>query len=388
MTAFDPEAPLPGAPDPWVGSSMPAWRDGPPYAMTEMIAAEPALAQRLAQRLRDDPAPAQLVDWIREAADGSRPITLVGCGTSEHAAEAIAGLWTEALALPGGRGVRHAQALEALARPQRDGVVVAVSHEGGTRFTNEALRLARDAGARTALITVSDRSPAAEIAELTITTGEQDQSWCHTVGYLSPLVVGAEVGARLGDGSNLDPTALRALLQIADDERGAEELAKRLVGAARILVVGSGLDHASARELALKLAEGARLPAQALHLETVLHGHLAAAGEETALVVVLAAARTPVCLERAREVLRAGVALGMPTAALTAADLGDDIGAQLTPAGRLAVAVTRLVEPQAAALLGSAIPLQLLAERLARARGVDPDTLGREEPRQTAAASV
>jgi glucosamine 6-phosphate synthetase-like amidotransferase/phosphosugar isomerase protein len=39
----------------------------------------------------------------------------------------------------------------------------------------------------------------------------------------------------------------------------------------------------------------------------------------------------------------------------------------------------------AASLIGSAIPLQLLAERLARARGVDPDTLGREDPAQAAA---
>ena len=55
MAAFDPEAPLPGAPDPWAGSEMPAGRDGPPYAMTEMIAAEPALAERLLRRLAEDP---------------------------------------------------------------------------------------------------------------------------------------------------------------------------------------------------------------------------------------------------------------------------------------------------------------------------------------------
>ena len=52
---FDPDAPLPGAPDPWTGSSTPAPRDGPPYAMTEMIAAEPALAERLAARLAAAP---------------------------------------------------------------------------------------------------------------------------------------------------------------------------------------------------------------------------------------------------------------------------------------------------------------------------------------------
>ena len=81
MTAFDPEAPLPGAPDPWVSSSMPAWRDAPPYAMTEMIAAEPALGERLARRLRDDPAVTQLVGWLREVASAGSYIAPDGTVT-------------------------------------------------------------------------------------------------------------------------------------------------------------------------------------------------------------------------------------------------------------------------------------------------------------------
>lgn len=361
--AFDPEAPLPGAPDPWAGSTMPAVRDGPPYAMTHMIAAEPALAERLAGRLASAPEVDALTGAIRDATAARAPITVLGCGTSEHAAEGMAAMWRAAA----GADVRHAQALETLARPQRDGLVVAISHEGGTAATNDALRAARDAGARTALISVSDRSPAAAIAELTIRTGEQDASWCHTVGYLSPLVVGAAIGGRLA-GTALDATALRALLQVADDVPGTEAIAARLAGCDRLVAVGSGPDHASARELALKVAEGAHLPAQALHLETILHGHLAAADGRTGLVLVLTSAAAGVT-ERTRDVLVAAAAIGMQAAALLGADLGDDVPRELTPAGRLAVA----------------IPLQLLAERLARARGVNPDTLGRDDPAQAAA---
>ena len=39
----------------------------------------------------------------------------------------------------------------------------------------------------------------------------------------------------------------------------------------------------------------------------------------------------------------------------------------------------------AGSLLASAMALQLLTERLARARGVDPDTIGREDAAQAAA---
>lgn len=376
--AFDPEAPLPGAPDPWAGSTMPPLRDGAPYAMTEMIAAEPALAERLARRLATDPAVEMLVAWVRDAMAARAPVTILGCGTSEHAAEGIAAMWREVADID----ARHAQALETLAGPQRDGLVVAISHEGGTRATNDALQAAREAGARTALISVSDRSPGAAIAELTVQTGEQDTSWCHTVGYLSPLVAGAAVAGHLA-GAQLEATAVRALLQVGDSP-DADAVAARLAACDRLLVSGSGPDHATARELALKVAEGAHLPAHTLHLETILHGHLAATDRRTGFVLVLTSASLGV-VERARRVLAAIASLGMPAAALIGADLGDDVPRELTPAGRLAVPETSRLPRVPASLLGAAVPLQLLAERLARARGTNPDTIGREDPAQAAA---
>jgi hypothetical protein len=106
------------------------------------------------------------------------------------------------------------------------------------------------------------------------------------------------------------------------------------------------------------------------------------------LVLILAAARTPVVVARARDLLRAGLELGMPAGAVIAADLGDDVPAELTSAGRLAVPTTGLIEQQAAGVLAAAVPIQLLAERLARARRVNPDTLAREDPRHQAAGSV
>ena len=386
MPAFDPEAPLPGAPDPWAGSEMPALRHGPPYAMTEMIAAEPALAERLVRRLQADPALARVASAVRTAAAEHRPIVTTGCGTSEHAAIVAAALLTDALA---GTTVWPVQALEVAGRPPRDGLVITVSHEGGTWATNLALEAARAAGSTTALITVSDRSPGAALADLVLTTGEQDQSWCHTVGYLSPLVAAASLAEELR-GVQLDPMMVRALLQIADFEPGAEVAAAGLAGCSRLLIVGSGLDSAAARELALKVEEGARMPASALQLETIRHGHLAAADERTGLVLILSDAEGwgEILVERSRAVLRSAQALAMPAAALLAADLGNDIPFRLTPAGRLTVPLAGGLPRTIGAALATTIPLQRLAERLARARGRNPDGIGRDDPRQAAAADA
>jgi len=365
---------------------MPSRRDGPPYAMTEMIAAEPALAERLVHRLQADPSLTRLAEAIQAAAAEHRPILTTGCGTSEHAAMVAAALLTDAL---DGTTVWPMQALELARRPPAGGVVIAVSHEGGTWATNLALEAARGAGSTTALITVSDRSPGAALADTVLTTGEQDQSWCHTVGYLSPVIAAAVLHAELG-GAGLDPSVVRALLQISDFERGAEATAAALAGCSRLLLVGSGLDYPAARELALKVEEGAQLPASALQLETLRHGHLAAADERTGMILVLTDAERwgETLVERSRAVLRSAAALGMPAAAILAADLGDDIPLPLTPAGRLSVPLAGGLPRTIGVAIATAIPLQLLAERLARARGKNPDPIGRESPRQAVAGDT
>jgi glucosamine 6-phosphate synthetase-like amidotransferase/phosphosugar isomerase protein len=285
--------------------------------------------------------------------------------------------------------VASAQAFELLGRPPAARLLIAVSHEGGTWATNEAVSAARETGARTALITVSGRSPGANVADLVVETVEQDQSWCHTVGYLSPMVVAATLGSLVG-GSAPDAVAVRAVLDSADHVPAAEQMAAALRTCQRLLAVGSGVDYATARELALKIEEGAHLPASALQLETLRHGHLAAADERTGLVLVLtdAEARGRLVVDRAMAVLRSAAAIGMPAAAVLAADLGDDVASELTPAGRAAVPLTNHLPRAVAAALGAAIPIQLLAERLARARGTNPDAIGREDPHQAAAADA
>jgi hypothetical protein len=91
---------------------------------------------------------------------------------------------------------------------------------------------------------------------------------------------------------------------------------------------------------------------------------------------------------QSQAVLRSAAALGMPAAAIVGADLGDDLPLELTPAGRASTPMTSRLPRMVAAAAGATVPIQLLAERLARARGTNPDTIGREDPRQAAAAEA
>jgi fructoselysine-6-P-deglycase FrlB-like protein len=386
MTPNDRSAPLPGPPDPWKPSEMPPFRSRPPYAMTEMIAAEPAVADRLVHRLLADPAVDELARSLSEAARMGRPVLTTGCGTSEHAAAAVAALLNEALDPSAGHEVRAVQALESLRRPLRDGVLLAISHEGGTEATNEAIRAASAGGARTALVTVGGGSPGAQLADTVIQTAEQDQSWCHTVGYLSPILAAVVVAARLRS-TKPDAIAIRALLDVSHEPRSAADVAAGMATVDRVIAVGSGIDLVTARELALKITEGARLASTALDVESVLHGNLASATRWTGLVLVRTDDEPPAepYLTRTRRVLAAATALQLPTAAILGEVAAAAIDEDETPGGRIVLPHTGRVPGIAGSLLASAMALQLLTERLARARGVDPDTIGREDAAQAAA---
>jgi glutamine---fructose-6-phosphate transaminase (isomerizing) len=397
----DSSAPLPAAPTPWAGTEMPSRRDGPPFHMTEMIEAEPRLAVRILDRLNVAGSARRLAATVRDMARSAQPIVTVGCGTSEHGAQAVAEILREAMreaglaATPGsGGGPIPIQAFEASLVPgfgAAGSLVIGVSHEGATPATNDALGLARDHGATVALITASGASPGSALASIVLETVEVDQSWCHTVGYLSPIVaataVAAELTASAPDSMAIQEAIAAGLRQAPVDATDA--LARSLADRTGIVVVGTGAERIAARELVLKIEEGTHLPAVARDLETLLHGHLAAIDPGTGVVAILTGrdGRGP-RIARLRQALAALLELGVRPGAILAADAAGAIPPELTPAGRIVVPEASVLPAAAAALLSSAVPVQLLTERMARARGINPDPIRRDDQRYLRAADA
>jgi fructoselysine-6-P-deglycase FrlB-like protein len=233
--------------------------------------------------------------------------------------------------------------------------VVAFSHEAGTPATLEAAR-----GAGHAVLVTAKPEGAPDGVEA-IATPLHDRSWCHTVAYLSPLLLHAFF-------AGLDPRRARELISAqlaARPER--KEQARRLAGCRRLLVVGSGVDEITASELALKLEEAIYVPTTPLGAEKVLHGHLPAADRDTGLVLL----RFDPHQREERDARSADVAaaagiLEMPTVQLALPD-----------------AATR-----AEALLAGAVALQVLTLELCLAIGTNPDLIRREQPLYRQAADA
>ena len=113
LADFDPDAPLPGMPDPWAFMPTPTNRPGPPWAMAEMIAAEPGLADRVAARLLADGSAEALASLIRGAGgrrraggrDGMRHVRARGDGAPRRSSAT--------------RGVRRASRVGGRCPPRR-----------------------------------------------------------------------------------------------------------------------------------------------------------------------------------------------------------------------------------------------------------------------------
>ena len=208
---------------------------------------------------------------------------------------------------------------------------------------------------------------------------------------------GAAVAAILGGGT-IDADRLRARVADGvgaasaarpDDSRANLAIGNAIAAARHLLVVGSGADRVSARELTLKVEEASYLPSAMRDLETFLHGHLPATGADTALVLVLLEREAPDArIRRARQALAAAGAVGIRAAAILGADAAQAIPVDLTPAGRIVVPEAPDLPDATAALLGAAGPLQLITLAIAAARGTNPDPIRRDDPAYLRAAEL
>jgi hypothetical protein len=130
--------------------------------------------------------------------------------------------------------------------------------------------------------------------------------------------------------------------------------------------------------------EACYLPAVMRDLETVLHGHLPAEGPETGLVLIACDRRGGERHRlRAQTLLRAAARIG-----IRCATISTQAWDGLADAGELTAPRAAGLPAAAAALLGAAAPLQLLALELAHARGTNPDLIRREQAPYREAAHI
>jgi glucosamine--fructose-6-phosphate aminotransferase (isomerizing) len=265
-------------------------------------------------------------------------------------------------------------------------LAVAVSQSGATEEIVETLDWARRGGARTVAVTNVAGSPLTEVADLALVTqAGSELAVPATKTYTTQLAAmavlalslqgrragGAPSGsgtasAREAGGGGLSAEALEGVADAVDGMLGAapaaEALAERLVYADTLVVSGRGYAYSTALELSLKLKEACYVTAVGLSYADLVHGPIAIVDVHTPALLV-AAADGPILPEMT------GLAYRIGAAGAHVYGIGGD--PEFVAACRAALPGTAL--PEHLAPFALIVPGQLLAEALARAKGIDPD---------------
>jgi glutamine---fructose-6-phosphate transaminase (isomerizing) len=258
-------------------------------------------------------------------------------------------------------------------------LAVAVSQSGATEEIVRTLEWARRCGARTVAVTNAPGSPLAGLADIAlITRAGRELAVPATKTYTTQLAAMAVLALSLRRRPTADPVvpdalgdldpaealagvpdAVGAMVEVAP---AAEALAGRLTGAETLVVSGRGFAYSTALELALKLKETCYVTAVGLSYADLVHGPIAIVDAATPALLV-AAADGPMLPEMTGLARRAAAA-GAPVYGIG----GDH---EFAAACRSALPGPSL--PEHLAPFALVVPGQLLAEALARAKGLDPD---------------
>jgi glucosamine--fructose-6-phosphate aminotransferase (isomerizing) len=301
-------------------------------ALSETIAAEGDLLEPVLSTPIDDAA---------ERIGRSGRIWLVGTGTSQHAAELGALMFDS-----DSRDARWRSSATFSFDPPKltnNDAVVVISHTTETAFAQRARAHAIGSGAQVVSITAQGRGwPEA------VETVAHERAETYTVSYLAALLVLARLSLAVGE-PGFDEGQLS---EVPGRVRAAAQATPVLDAAPdRLLVLaGVGPGAVTAREGALKLREGARLPAEGYEAEYLLHGTAVPLGPGDGMIAI------------------------QPSE-----DQFGMLGLLSEAAASEGLAVWTVSEAEGLHPVLAQIPLtvrlQKLASDLADARGVDPDTV-------------
>lgn len=348
--------------------------DGHESFMLAEIGEQP---QALRRTLRAQSAARMLGDAPWEALAGARSVSIVGCGTSHHAA--LVGRYL--LESWGGMEVEVDVASEWRHRDPGVGpgdVVLGITQSGETADTLGALRLARERGAHVlGLTNVPGSQITREADGAILTDAGTEVSVAATKTFVTQIAALAGLALRTGVVRGaLDPERAALLAdgieRLPDAVAQAQEAAAAPVARAVerwadepfFLFLGRHVGLPVALEGALKLKEIAYVPSDAYAAGEMKHGPIALLSEGTPVICV--ATESPV-LDKLRSNVAEVRARGAHVLAIATEG---SAGALMDEADELV-----LVPPTDVLLspVPAIVPLQLLAYGMARARGLDPD---------------
>ena len=239
-----------------------------PYYMHDCIQDQP---EAIAKILDSQGAAAEELAGL---ASGARKVYLCGIGTSWHAALVGEHLF-RSVGLAEARAW-HSFEFASYAPPlSGDDLVIVMAHSGTKRYSGEALALAKESGASTALVTCLTSEAKLDQADVVLRTTYRDRSSAFTISHMGAMTGLALAASKVAGGEALGeelkslPDAVAAALKTEAD---VKSMVAKVRDYGWYCFAGWGPNASTAYEAALKINEAAYDVTTAFQLEQFLHG--------------------------------------------------------------------------------------------------------------------
>jgi glucosamine--fructose-6-phosphate aminotransferase (isomerizing) len=345
------------------------------FMLKEIYEQPEAVAETIGDRVRHGQLELEELGLTDLEIQNLRRIVLVACGTAYHAAVVGRYVIEEWARIP----VEPDIASEWIYRNpvlSKDTLVIGISQSGETRDTVNAMKLARERGARTLAITnLMGTQITREVDSVLYTRCGLEVGVAASKTFTAQVALLSLLAIKLAQvRKTLPPEEIEFILnglhalpakmsEFLDGDHPVEEIAKRFYEASFFLYLGRHIGLAVALEGALKLKEISYIPTDAYSAGEMKHGPIALLEEGTPVVVV---ATNLHVYDKIVSNIQETRARGAHVIAI-ATDGNEDIQHHADDV---------IYVPRTPAFLQAALavlPLQLLAYRIARLRGLNVD---------------
>jgi glutamine---fructose-6-phosphate transaminase (isomerizing) len=345
------------------------------FMLKEIYEQPEGLAETIGDRVRHGRLELEGLGLDDDELRGLRRIVILACGTAYHAGVVGRYVLEEWARIP----VEPDIASEWLYRNPvigPDTLVIGISQSGETRDTIHAMRLAKEKGAHTMAITnMMGSQLAREVDAVLYTRTGLEMAVAASKTFTAQVALFYLIGLKLAQvRETLPPEQIESLLaevhalpakvrQFLDGDHPIEEIAQRYFDKPFFLYLGRHIGLPVCLEGALKLKEISYIPTEAYSAGEMKHGPIALLDEETPVVVIATDSHV---YDKVVSNIQETRARGAHVIAI-ATDGNEDIQHHADDV---------IYVPRTPAFLQAAlavVPLQLLAYRIARLRGLNVD---------------
>ncbi len=338
-----------------------------------------AQPQAVRDLLADWDAPSKAAEKLSQA----NRIFVSGIGSSFHASTVgeylLRSVGSDAWAVRSFEFVHYPRPLRS------DDRVIVISHRGSKLHGIGALQRAVGSGVVTVGITGKDSKM--QGADVVIETVEQDPSSTHSISYVGAMVRLSQVAVKLGELAGHERQAQRLkqgltqLPALMEDMLARENEVRHIAQEAvahsrRIYFVGAGPNAVTAPEGALKAKEAAYVTTEGFELEQAIHGPQVAFEVDDLLIPISVKGAAQ---SRIADFLLALSEIGSRVWLIGEAPTQETAGLFSRPGWSRFAVCDEVDLPEELTPILTVLPVQLLADFLATARGTNADSFRKDQ---------